>query len=413
MPSLLGIKIENFKSLEDVTLGQIGFNKGDDEPLPPLCCFIGANGSGKSSLLDVFAFISDCLKEGVESACDKSHRGGFHNLRTQNKKDPIRFQLYYRQNEDSYPITYKFSINEKNGIPHVVEEDLLQRKKEKQQHGRPYPFLSIKDGKGNVWEGEKLSPTNEDSKLNTLRTKIEFTDQNYLGIKTFGTLANHPRIVGLCEYLENWYLSYFVPEAARSLPSQGAHKHLDRTGSNLGNYIQYLDRKNKQGFKKVLQSLSEKVPGIKSIKHELSKDNRILIQFNEAGYKDPFYQNAMSDGTLKIFSYLLLLEDPEPYSFIGIEEPENGLYHKMLEELGTQFLKYANRGKSQICITTHSTHLVNSFSPSQVWFINKNEKGYSKIKRCSDMKTIQELYNEGIPLGNLWFTDHLEETFLP
>ncbi|MDM8551427.1 AAA family ATPase [Desulfobacterales bacterium HSG2] len=64
MPQLLGIHIQGFKSLANVTLGQIGNGKG--EPLPPFSCFIGPNGCGKSSLLDAFGFLSDCLKEGVE-----------------------------------------------------------------------------------------------------------------------------------------------------------------------------------------------------------------------------------------------------------------------------------------------------------------------------------------------------------
>jgi predicted ATPase len=37
----------------------------------------------------------------------------------------------------------------------------------------------------------------------------------------------------------------------------------------------------------------------------------------------------MSDGTLKVFAIQLLLEDTEPPPLIGIEEPENGLYHQL------------------------------------------------------------------------------------
>ena len=36
-----------------------------------------------------------------------------------------------------------------------------------------------------------------------------------------------------------------------------------------------------------------------------------------------------------MFSYLLLLNDPEPAPFICIEEPENGLYHKLLRNFGS------------------------------------------------------------------------------
>ena len=56
-----------------------------------------------------------------------------------------------------------------------------------------------------------------------------------------------------------------------------------------------------------------------------------------AGFRDPFFAQQMSDGTLKVFAYLLLLEDPDPPPFICIEEPENGLYHKLLETLAREF----------------------------------------------------------------------------
>ena len=91
MPQLLGIRIRNFRSLEDVTLGQISYDQS--EPLPPLMCFIGPNGSGKSTLLDAFGFIGDCLREGTETACDRPHRGGFQNLRTRDVTAPITFDL--------------------------------------------------------------------------------------------------------------------------------------------------------------------------------------------------------------------------------------------------------------------------------------------------------------------------------
>ena len=64
---------------------------------------------------------------------------------------------------------------------------------------------------------------------------------------------------------------------------------------------------------------------------------RLLLRFNDRGFEDPFYAQQMSDGTLKLFAYLLLMEDPNPPPFICIEEPENGLYHKLLEVLAAEF----------------------------------------------------------------------------
>jgi predicted ATPase len=58
-----------------------------------------------------------------------------------------------------------------------------------------------------------------------------------------------------------------------------------------------------------INRIAEKIPGIDKIDTEESPDKRLLLRFNDKGFSDPFYAQQMSDGTLKIFAYLLLLED--------------------------------------------------------------------------------------------------------
>lgn len=405
MARLLGLRIQNYKSLADVKLGQIGYGQGD--PLPSLSCFIGPNGSGKSTLLDAFGFMADCLREGAEAACDKPQRGGFSKLRTQSSHGSISFDLYYRESLQSRPITYSFAIAEKSGIPYVAQETLRQRRKGA-KHGRPYPFLKLEDGEGLVWAGDA---TEEEEGASSAPVKLD--DRSRLGITTLGQLKEHPRIVGLRSYMESWYLSYFVPDAARRLAPVGAQKHLDRTGENLGNVVQYLERAHPERFQEVLNRIAEKIPGIRRISHTKSPDSRVLLQFNEEGYEDPFYQQSMSDGTLKIFAYLTLLEDPEPPPFIGIEEPENGLYHKLLEELAREFVRHADDRlqKTQLLITTHSPYFVDALTPHQVFLMEKDSQGHTQVKRTADMPVIAELEQEGLPLGSLWYSNHLEERF--
>ena len=405
MAHLLGLRIQNYRSLADVTLGQVGYGQG--APLPALTCFIGPNGSGKSTLLDAFGFMADCLRDGVEAACDMPQRGGFSKLRTQGGGGAIRFDLYYRESLQARPITYSFAVDELDGLPVVVEETLRQRRKG-QKHGRPFPFLRLEQGVGRVWAGDA---TEDEEGATSL--EIQLDDIGRLGITTLGQLKEHPRIVGLRSYIENWYLSYFIPDAARKLPPAGAQKHLDRTGENLGNVVQYMERAHQDRFQMVLDRIARKIPGIHSISHERSPDGRLLLRFNEQGYTDPFYQQSMSDGTLKMFAYLLLLEDPEPRPFIGIEEPENGLYHKLLEDLARELLRHAesSQGRTQILITTHSPYFVDALKPEQVWLMEKNDQGYTQVTRTADLPIIVEMVKEKIPLGSLWYSNHFEETF--
>ncbi len=403
MPQLLGIRIRGFKSLADVTLGQIGYGQG--EPLPALSCFIGPNGCGKSTLLDAFGFIADCLSMGVEAACDQPHRGGFNRVCTQGSSAPIQFDLYFREAAAARPITYSFEIAELKGLPVVHREHLRQRRKG-QKWGQPFSFLRLEQGQGVVWAGDKTEDEEEATQY-----PIRLEDKDRLGITTLGQLSDHPRIVSLRAYIQSWYLSYFIPEAARRLPATGAQKHLDRTGENLGNVVQYLARSQKTRFGRILERIQKRIPGIQKIDITESPDRRLLLAFNETGYQDPFYQQSMSDGTLKMFAYLLLLEDPEPPAFIGIEEPENGLYHKLLEELAREFRSYAETRKTQLLITTHSPYFVDALHPRQVWLMEKDEHGHTQVKRTADMTAITALDEEGIPLGSLWYSHHLEERF--
>lgn len=408
MPQMLGFRIKNYKCLADVAIGQTTSRQGDELALPPLCCFIGPNGSGKSTLLDALGFVADCLTEGVEAACEKPHRGGLRRLRTQGCSEPIRFEFYYRQTPKARPVRYEFAIGEHDGVP-IVESETLSQARLGVERGKLFDFLRLKNGRGKIWAGGPVEGTESTGR----RSGVRLADPGRLGVVTFGNLKEHPPIVDLLNYISGWYLSYFVPDAARELPPAGAQHHLDRRGTNVGNVLQYLERAHPQKTSAVLERIARSIPGITGIKTEISPDNRLLIRFEERGFVDPFYQQSMSDGTLKMFAYLLLLNDPSPRPFIGIEEPENGLYHKLIERLAKTFHRHATRrsGRTQVLATTHSPYFVDGLAPEQVWLLQKDEHGLARATRAADMPQIRALVDEGLPLGGLWYSNHFEETF--
>ncbi len=401
MAILEGIQIQNYRSLKDVTLGRT-FDNNQAKPLPRLMAVIGANGTGKSSLLDALSFIGDCLAEGVQSACDKPHRGGFERVRTQGVAEPIRFEIRYRENQTSRPMSYSLHIScDKHDRPRVVFERIRQRRKGS-SNGRPYSFLQIEHGVGEVWSGE--GTTDREGKA---KTAVAMSDHQVLGIATLGTLADHPRISAFRAFLSGWYLSYFVPQLARAQPMSGADPHLSRSGENLARYLQFVEREHPEGFKKALQSISRKIPGVKKIEPIPAPDKRLLLAFYVEGYDEPFYQQDMSDGTLKMLAYLMLMEDPAPAPLVGIEEPENGLHHQLLSALAQEFKEFARQSKGpQVLITTHSPNFVDALLPEEVWILHKNQQGHSELTRAADIKGVQALYDEGLPMGSLWYSNH-------
>lgn len=429
MARIEGFRVRNYKALRDITLGKL-WNTQHAEPLTPMTAVIGKNGVGKSTLFDAFGFLSDCLKNGVEEACDARGRGGFERIRSQGQKGGIAFQIYYKEDGNARPITYELAIDlDSSGRPYVKSERLRQRRRG-QSRGWPFSFLILDEGKGIAWKGQeegKQIVEDDDDNFDLLKFMesiqrgeiveesketelVELDDKRKLGIATLGSLKQHPRISAFRRFIEGWYLSYFTPDAARSLPLAGPQKHLNIHGDNLGNVVQFMERDEPKRLQLILDRIANKIPGVHKISTERSPDGRLLLRFNDQGFQDPFYAQQMSDGTLKVFAYLLLLADPSPPPFLCIEEPENGLYHKLLETLAREFREHATTRKdvSQIFVTTHQPYFVDALAPEEVWVLEKGKDGFSTIKRASDEPLIKNLVAEGLPLGGLWYSDYLD-----
>ena len=427
MAKIEEINISNYRALKDVTLSD----------LTPMTAVIGRNGVGKSSLFDAFGFLADCLKLGIEEACDTHGRGGFDRIRSQGSEDPIEFQIFYREEPQAQLIAYVLLIDEDDsGRPYVLHEYLGQQRKG-QTDGELLWFLLLDEGKGIAWKGEgkgiawkgesqswqddedagfdldklvERSSKEPNWEENADAELVELQDKRRLGIATLGALKQHPRIATFREFIEGWYLSYFTPDAARSLPLAGPQPHLSIHGDNLGNVVQFMEREHRGRFDGILKKIAGRIPGIDRIDTERSPDGRLLLRFNDRGFEDPFYAQQMSDGTLKAFAYLLMLEDPAPPPFICIEEPENGLYHKLLQTLAEEFRAHATGKKNapQIFVTTHQPYFVDALSPDETWILEKGEDGFSTIRRASDDPVVKAMCEEELPLGGLWYSDYLD-----
>ena len=154
MAKIEGFRIKNYRVLQDVTLGKL-WNTQQAQPLTPMTVVIGENGVGKSSLFDAFGFLADCLKLGVEEACDTRGRGGFDRIRSQGRNEPIEFHIYYKEDGNARPITYELAIDaDSTGRPYVKLERLRQRRSG-QSYGWPFSFLMLNEGKGVVWKGKE------------------------------------------------------------------------------------------------------------------------------------------------------------------------------------------------------------------------------------------------------------------
>ena len=384
VPHIESLRIKNYRALRDVELKQ----------LKPLTVLLGANGSGKSTFFDVFAFLAECFTDGLRRALDK--REGFKELRTRGCDGPIEFELKYREEPGTPIITYHLSINENSEGPFVENEWMQWRRGSRGKHVR---FLNFHHGKGSVIPGE--TPNKTDKPINE-----QLDDPATIAASMLGQSTHHPRVSAFRRFITDWHLSYLSTDATRQATNDGPQKRLSPTGDNLPNVIQYLQERYPERLEKIISSLSNQVPRLEKVDTELMMSGRRLLKIKDAPFDQPILAKFASDGTLKLLSYLTLFHDPEPPQLIGIEEPENYLHPRLLTGLVGACIE-ALIG-SQFIITTHSPRFVNEFRAEEVWVLYRDEQGFTVCKRASEMLGIKEFMESEAKLGELWMEGYFE-----
>lgn len=200
--------------------------------------------------------------------------------------------------------------------------------------------------------------------------------------------------------IENWHISDFHISKARPEQDAGYAEHLSREGENLSLVIEYLYKHHPKEFDKILELLKQRIPGMHNVESKTTEEGRVLLKFQDGSFEDPFLARYVSDGTIKILAYLTLLYDPQPHPLLCVEEPENQLYPKLLEELAEEFRSYSVRG-GQVFVSTHSPDFLNATDLEEVYWLEK-ENGYTRIIRARDNEQVSAYMQAGDRMGYLW-----------
>ncbi|MGL4593549.1 MAG: AAA family ATPase [Thermoguttaceae bacterium] len=385
------LKIKNFKVFQDVEVMNI----------PKMAVFLGKNGAGKTTFFDVFGFLNDCLSKNVKSAL--AARGGFAEVISREQSGNIEFYIQFRQTDKDPRITYELSIGlDDNKQPIVVKEKMRFRRG---RTGQPFKVLDFSNGSGTAAVGQ--FKTLDDMK-NARRQEQKLDSPDTLAIKGLGQFKDFDTISAFRRLIEDWYVSDFHIEEARPRSDAGSYSEsLTKTGNNLANVAKYIYDNYREKFNEILQKMKDRVPGVTAIEADETQDGYIVLRFGDGKFKNPFSSRFVSDGTIKMFAYLVMLNEPERHSLLCVEEPENQLYPKLLSILAEEFREYAHSG-GQVFISTHSPDFLNAVELSELFCMVK-EKGYTKIYRAMNTPQIKALCDEGELLGYLWNNDLLLE----
>lgn len=284
----------------------------------------------------------------------------------------------------------------------IVKREILRYRRG--GHGRPWHFVDFSRGQGTAIANESVYGQKG---AREEREAFQLEDPSVPAIKGLGQFREFRILSEFRSLLENWHISDFHIGDARPSAEAGYSAHLSTRGDNVAQVAQYLFERHPERFARMLDAMRQRVPGMEKVEARPTEDGRLVLRFQDGSFKDPFIARYVSDGTIKMFAYLVLLYDPRPHPLLAVEEPENQLYPGLLAELVEEFRDYARRG-GQVFVSTHSPDFLNGAKLEEIYWLAK-EQGFTTIRRVSDSKLLRDLCAEGDLPGALWKQRLFEE----
>lgn len=389
MMNIETIRIKNFKALRHIEITNI----------PAYCVLVGRNGTGKTTLFRVFSFLKNCLAKNVRMALNiEGGRNGLKEVLSRGHDgEDLEIEIQFRLNIAGVNrlVTYRLEIGETTNRSPIVKREILRYKRGR--HGSPFHFIDFAYGEGYAINNEEdfdkpdLELTRESQKLDSPDT---------LAIKGLGQFERFKAASAFRQLIENWHISDFHINSARGDKEEEAAEHLSPSGDNLPCMARYLYEKHRPVFDSIKQRMQERVPGVTDISVTVTEDGRLLMKYRDGAFVDPFIDKNVSDGTIKMFAYLVLLADPKPHPILCVEEPENQLYPELMGVLAEEFQQYAERG-GQVFVSSHSPDFLNAVPLESIYWLEK-EQGETSIHRAADFSMLRRLNKEGDLPGYLW-----------
>ena len=199
--------------------------------------------------------------------------------------------------------------------------------------------------------------------------------------------------------MRSWSFFSFEPSHLRHGPpfdmvSERMQLSLRGDGSNLPEALNELGRQHPDRLQAVADAFADFLPGLEHLGSERSLSGRTLLMLREQGFTDPFTQVDLSDGALRLLALLYLAHHPNPPALVCIEEPENGLYPRLIKSM-VDVLRSLSR-RTQVMLTTHSVTLLNRLLPEETVFVERTGKGSQLIRLDTRQEVLRHIERFGL-----------------
>jgi predicted ATPase len=379
------VHIKGFRRLLDVNL-----------KLNALNVVIGANGSGKTSLLDVFSLLaasaSGRLKESISDlggldtnltnllAASSGKAGSMRNGKI------MEFRLAMAVPGHS-PIEYWIAITPQ-GVGYEISDETLTQKR-----NRPAPFKHIDARRADV------RYFSQEGKKGLVRPNWDYNP-------TESALSQVPKMFQQPEDFRKRLASsthYHVldvgPRAPIRLPQPMRDAQLPgHDGEGLVSCLYTLRETFPDRFETIEATLRAGFPEFERLNFPPVAAGTLAMTWKERTSSSPFYMHQLSEGTLRFLWLVTLLQSPGLTAVTMIDEPEVSLHPELLSLLADLLREGSQR--TQLIVATHADRLVRFLKPAEVLTMNVNEDGAAHATRADELDLDKWL--EDYTLDEIW-----------
>jgi predicted ATPase len=347
MTRLSSIGISGFRRLKDVKL-----------EMRPLMVMIGANGVGKTSLLDAMSLLSASAAGNLNKTL--SVLGGINSILTRGVADELSLSVEMTVPNLPTPFDYELSIAPQ-GNGYVISHEELSDGYGDQT--APFKFLTGDHGSIRYFAANRLAPPNWE--VEVAETALSQVPKLYRQPDDFR------RVLSAVSY---YHVLDVGPRAPVRLPqpmkpaiSPGGN------GEDLVSFLYSLRETDQDRFESIVDSMRAGFPTFESLSFPPVAAGTLAMTWKDRDFRTPLYMSELSEGTLRFLWLVSLLQSPSPSTITMIDEPEVSLHPQLLSLL-VELMQEASR-RTQLIVATHSDRLIRFLKPEEVVVLDQNEEG--------------------------------------
>lgn len=346
------ITVKNFKSITDMTLSLGNVN-----------VFIGANGSGKSNILEAIAMVAAERSAQIEvnSMIQKGIRIA---------KPDLMISSFYGQPSNS-TINVNISGTEgeriKYAVTNLAPEDIYS-----------------------TWN----APWSTGARRGNIKEAVEKTDK-------------------LREYLSKYLIYSLSINALRGLTSDSLQYPLGLNGEGLDVLLNNIP---KEEIMQIKESAKDYISWIEDIffdSEEIYKMQGYKLGRSKSNlyFRDKFMQKKnnlfsaenANEGALELLFYLTLFISRKTPDFFAIDNIENGLNPRLCRFLMKKICELAVKNGKQVLITTHNPAILDGLNlndgSQRLYVVTRNDEGKTQAKR---IQTKEQTSEQRMMLSEMW-----------